>query len=152
MSTQSHDDNDPHTYLWTNICKLLRKPSDSLSLDRAQELLGAPRSTIQKLRAQGEDGTVQLKSLVTIADSLDVPIWQLLAPGAKLNHGLSDAAYELGRLYDSLPEDAKHLVYVMAHAARTKKLAASAPDLAADAGTPEPAERPKPAPLWRPRA
>lgn len=104
---------DPKTYLWERICRLVRerKPGNwPPSVDEVQSVVGVGRGTVQRIR-EGEAAT-RLSSLTTIAQHLGMPVWQLLLPESLELLPLSPRAIEVGRVYDSLPPQKQRLLYL----------------------------------------
>lgn len=73
---------DPRTFLWANICALMRNKEPSL--DAVVEATGVGRGTVQRIR-DGEAAT-RLTSLNAIAEAFDIEVWQLLVPGLDPDH------------------------------------------------------------------
>lgn len=110
---------DPKIYLWERICKLVRqkKPGNwPPSVDEVQSVVGVGRGTVQRIR-EGEAAT-RLSSLTTIADSLGLPVWQLLMPESVTLLPLSARAIELGRVFDQLPAQRQRMLYLQVQIAQ----------------------------------
>ena len=67
---------DPHTYLWSNMVALAGL-GKTPSLDRMKDRVKIGRGIVQRIK---DGGGVELKSIVTIAENLGVPVWRLLHP------------------------------------------------------------------------
>ena len=70
---------DPKTYLWKNICTLLRLTDPPI--DAVQRLVKVGRGTVQRIK-EGET-SVGLDVITQIAANLRVEPWQLLVPDLK---------------------------------------------------------------------
>lgn len=68
---------DPKTYLWENICALMR--ADDPSLDRAAKACKVGRGAVQRIKER--DAATRLSSLQSIAGAFGIEVWQLLTPG-----------------------------------------------------------------------
>jgi len=68
----------PSTYLWENICSLLRMKDPSVDAVKEQ-LKNVSRGTVQRAREQ--DGHRKTDQLALIAENFGIEVWQLLVPG-----------------------------------------------------------------------
>lgn len=67
---------DPKSYLWDNLCALMRV--DNPSVDAVQRKTKVGRGTIQRIK-EGQT-SVGLDNLDRIASAFQVSVWQLLVP------------------------------------------------------------------------
>lgn len=70
---------DPKTYLWQNICVLMK---GAATIDAVTEKTGVGRGTIQRIK-EGRT-SVGTDVLVSIADAFEIDIPQLLTPTVRL--------------------------------------------------------------------
>lgn len=129
---------DPHSYLWRNICALLKV--DDPTIDYVTSRVGVGRGTVQRI--QSGESSPRLDSLVTIARKLRVPVWQLLAPEARIGPACSQDASELAQAYDSLPLPLRRQLYIMVQIATHPERDPRDPRPSAAVGTSAPDERP----------
>jgi hypothetical protein len=67
---------DPKTYLWANICALMKEPAPSI--DRAAKVLKIGRGTVQRIKEA--QTSVGLDVLRDVAAALKTEVWTLLTP------------------------------------------------------------------------
>lgn len=103
---------EPRTYLWQRICKLVRPgaATGEPSIDEVQRAVKVGRGTVQRIK-EGEAAT-RLSSLTTIAQNLGLPVWQLMMPEDTEVQVLSPRALEVARVFDDLPAHRQRQVYL----------------------------------------
>ena len=72
----SMEPQDPKTYLWANICALMKEPTPSI--DRAAKVLKIGRGTVQRIK-EGQT-SIGLDVLRDVAAALETEVWVLLSP------------------------------------------------------------------------